>query len=125
MEPKKLELNNKSTSEFAVSRFFEGWKNRDFKEVNKYIQKTWLTNSQKDEFEKGLGHLELKDYHIYDKEVITDCREEIDFRADILFKGKIKNMYGKVNVICENAPYQPNPKGEWGINPISLLRWRT
>ena len=70
-----------------------------------------------------MGNVELKDFYLYDKEIITDCREEINFRAEVLFNGKLVNMYGKANTICEKAPYEPSPNGKWGVNPISILRW--
>jgi hypothetical protein len=124
MKLKELELDNEETSEFAVSKLFESWINKDFEEAEKYIQKTWLSHSHENEFKNMFGGFELTDFYIYDKETITDCREEVDFRVDVLFKGKIRSLYGKVNTIRENAPYEPSPDGEWGINPISLLRWR-
>jgi restriction endonuclease S subunit len=124
MKLKELELDNKSTPEFAVSRLFKNWKEKDFKKVNKYIQKTWLSNSHEKEFEKMFGGFELVDYCIIDKEEITDCRQEVDFRVDMIFRDKKITRYGKANTICETGPYNPSPDGKWGVNPISLLRWR-
>lgn len=124
MKLKELELANEATSEFAVSKLFECWKNKDFEEAEKYIQKTWLSSSHEDEFKNMFGGFELVDFYIYGKEVVTDCREEVDFRVDVLIRGKVKSLYGKVNTICELAPYEPSAEGQWGVNPISLLRWK-
>lgn len=118
-----LELDNEATSEYTVSKLFENWKNKDFKEVEKYIQKTWLFNSHEKEFEKMFGCFKLTDFHIYDKEIVTDCRHEVAFRVDMIFKGKQISRYGNANTICEKGLRMPDPKGKWGVNPISLLRW--
>lgn len=119
----KLNLDNKNTAEYMVSKLFEGWKAKDFKGINKYIQGTWLYHNSKKEFERVFGIYKLIDFYFYDKEIITNCRHEIDFRVDVILEDKTKSLYGKANVICETAPYGPSPKGKWGVNPISLLRW--
>jgi len=119
----ELDLQNKKTAEFALSQLFENWKSKDFKKLNKYVQKTWLLNGDKEEFKRMFGMFDLVDFYIYDKEVITDCRHEIDFRADVVFQNKKMSMYGKANTICEKALRTPSPDGKWGVNPISLLRW--
>lgn len=119
----ELDLKNKKTSEFTVSKLFECWKNKDFKEAEKYIQKTWLSNSHENEFEKMFGNLKLTDFYIYDKKIVTDCRHEVSFRVNMIFGGKEVTRYGNANTICETGKYAPNPEGDWGVNPISLLRW--
>ncbi len=119
----ELDLQNKKTSEFTVSKLFECWKNRDFKKAEKYIQKTWLSNSHENEFENMYGSFELTDFYIYDKEVVTDCRHEVSFRVNMFFRNKEIVRYGNANTICEIEKYTPSPKGKWGVNPISLLRW--
>jgi len=124
MKLAELELDNKTTAEYKVSEFFKCWIDRDFEKINEFIQGTWLYHHGEDGFEKMYGQFELTDFYIYDKEIITDCRQEVDFRADIVLGDKPKSMYGKANVICEEAPYKPTPDGEWGVNPLSLLRWQ-
>ena len=119
----ELNLKDKKTSEYTVSQLFANWIKKDFIKINKYIQKTWLNNEGKDGFKNMFGMIEVINYYIYDKEIITDCREEVDFRLDIIFRGKEVSMYGKANTICEIDSYQPSPKGQWGVNPISILRW--
>jgi len=120
----ELDLNNKKTSEFAVLKLFECWKNKKWKKVDKYLQKSWLKNSRDKEFKKMFSSFEVVDFNIMDKEIITDCREEVDFRVDMIFRNKQISRYGKANTIREEAPYKPSIKGEWGVNPISLLRWQ-
>lgn len=119
----ELDLNSKKSSEFAVSKLFECWKKKAFKKAEKYIQVTWLNNSHENEFENMFGCFELVDFNIMDKEVITDCRHEVAFRVDMIFKGKQITRYGNANTICEKGLRMPDPKGKWGVNPISLLRW--
>ena len=119
----KLDLNNKKTSEFAAFNLFKNWVNKDFKEINKYIQKTWLSNSHEEEFKKMFSMFELVDFNIMDKEIVTDCRHEVAFRVDMIFNGKQITRYGNANTICEKGLRMPDPKGKWGVNPISLLRW--
>ena len=121
----ELDLENQNTAEFAVSKFFESWVKKDYKNINNYIQKTFLNGHDKvfNTFEKIFGKVELSGFYIYDKEIVTNCREEVHFRADVLLNKKIVNMYGRANTICETAPYAPSPTGQWGVNPISILRW--
>jgi len=120
----ELDLDNKNTAEYMVSKLFESWKAKDFKGINKYIQGTWLYHNNKERFEKMFGIYKLIDFYIYDKEIITNCRHEVDFRVDVIFNDKTKSLYGKANVICETAPYEPSPNGKWGVNPLSLYRWQ-
>ena len=51
----ELDLQNKKTAEFALSQLFENWKSKDFKKLNKYVQKTWLLNGDKEEFKRMFG----------------------------------------------------------------------
>lgn len=115
---------DKNTAEYVVARLFENWIKKDWEEVNRYVQTTWLYRNGIDGFKNMFGSIDVAGYHIYGKEAVTDCRHEVDFRADIIFKGKVVMRYGKANCICETAEYTSGPKGIWGVNPISLLRWR-
>lgn len=120
----ELDLDDKNTAEYTVSKLFESWKAKDFKRINECIQGTWLYHNSEEGFGKMFGTFELVDFYIYDKEIITSCRHEVDFRIDVILNDKTKSLYGKANVICETAPYAPSPNGKWGVNPISLMRWR-
>ena len=44
------------------------------------------------------------------------------FGHDVLSKGKLKWIKGRVRVICEAGGFEPDPEGTWGVCPMS---WRT
>jgi len=120
----ELNLNDKNTAEYVVSEFFKCWLDKDFERARRYTQGTWRLGKDRGTLKELLSIYDLVGFYLYDKEVITNCRHEINFRAELLKGKKIINMYGKVNTIRETAPYMPNPKGIWGVNPISItLRW--
>jgi len=35
-----------------------------------------------------------------------------------------KRMYCTPMVICEKAPFTPDVKGKWGVNPISFMKMK-
>ena len=116
----EINLDDKNTAEYVVSEFFKCWVDKDFDKARQYTQRTWRLGKSKEALKELLGRYNLMEFCLYGKEVITDCRHEVIFRAELL-EG---NMYGKANVIRETEPYTPSPSGVWGVNPISIIsRW--
>jgi len=120
----ELNLKDKNNAEYAVDKFFGCWKAKDHKKALKYIQKTWLASGDNKRVESLFKTINLADYYLYDKEIVTDCRHEVNFRAMVLEGKKEINMYGKANVIREEKPFNPSANGKWGVNPVSIIyRW--
>jgi len=121
----EINIQDIKTPEYTVSQFFECWKEKN-KDIKDYIQKTYLTSYiNRSRIKEMLDNIDLIGYYLYDKDVITDCRHEVYFRAEIKKGKKTINMYGKANVICETEPLTPSVSGDWGVNPASiLLRWQ-
>jgi hypothetical protein len=38
--------------------------------------------------------------------------------------GQRRRVLMQASVLCESGPYEPDPDGEWGVNPTSLRRQR-
>jgi len=81
----------------------------------KYCQITWKNNNSKTKLNVLLQH-NIDSYEIISHEVI----EVVAIRV------KVRVVIGGVNhityamVIREKAPYKPDEKGKWGVNPISF-----
>ncbi len=105
----------------TLERFLKAWKAGNYLKIYKHSQVTWKSNHSKSDIEAMFMDNPIIDYCILDYQgVILPSREELII--------KVKNSQGrwsepiKVNVLCESAPYKPEPNGAWGVNPISILK---
>lgn len=64
----------------------------------------------------------LSHFELGRSDVISDCCEHVwfTFKTGVGLGGPRVEYWG--NVICETGPYQPDPSGDWGVNPVSVLR---
>jgi hypothetical protein len=95
--------------------FMTCWKDHNWSEMKKYIQKSQITEDIEEILENFFGHIFIKEYTITkDKtEKMIDTSDMKDYVVKIKAEsfGDLKRI---IRIICEN--------GEWGINPISGLR---
>jgi len=112
-------------------KYLSAWKKKDFNLMYEYCQKTWQYNNAikgkkwlKDIFEQW----QIKNYEITKENKISEVMIdfEIQIHSKFLLKGTKKTLNKKqiitTRLIKELAPYKPDEKGGWGINPISQLR---
>lgn len=113
--------------EKALNEFLQAWKNQDWNLMFKRSQITWQKNHPETEgiefLKCSFGFKDLQEWKIIEKNKISDvCYKitvEIKYRKPslIYIKRKVKAM-----LICEIEPYKTGVEGEFGINPISILK---
>jgi len=105
-----------------VKKFFELWNKGQFNEMIELLQKTWLSNHNWIEWSSN-NLKELKPV----KWRLGEIKRKGEYCQDVqvLLNYKIKSTKRRVNVkirtIKELAPHTPGD-GQWGINPVSLLK---
>ncbi len=111
--------------EWTLAKFFEAWEKRNWKAMVRFCQLSWVALPDDREATlslqfryKLLGAKILKTEKI--SEVTRDISVEIHYK-DIIIKKRTRR---KVRLICELAPMKPSPEGQWGVNPISMMRAR-
>lgn len=111
-----------------LRKYLKAYIKRDFKSMAKLTQITWASKSAnpKEEIEKMLGNMILIDFEIGDfiynkKEMAFDIPYIAKFKLDLPGE-KIKSYSCSAMIIKETNPYKPNVRGNWGVNPISMLR---
>ncbi len=108
-----------------LTEFLTAWKDSNFQAMFDACQETWKYNHQGSGivwFENWYGSKTLTYWDIIDSKisgVLCDIELKISYK-DFAFKGKYKTITARL--VCENAPYKPDITGNWGVNPISVLR---
>ena len=91
----------------------------------KYCQSTWLY-AHKDTALAVMQGL-LSAYHIrkwksVEDMVVGECCKDVKVQMKYSLHGKDYDKQITIRVICETEPYAPSKDGEWGINPVSILK---
>lgn len=119
MKPKTI-LNN----------YLKAYYKKDWGTMAKLSQITWASNCCKyepvEELKRSLGNILLLDYKVgnfiyNEKDVSFDISYTATFKLD-LPEEQAATYQCSAMVIKEEAPYKPSIKGQWGVNPISMLR---
>jgi hypothetical protein len=105
-----------------------------------HCQITWKSNNSKNK----LGYyqqIKVTNFDVGELEVINTgkaVKVRVEFDYQVLLKPGVKwldrkgnvidntpkRMFSLVNVICEKAPFTPDLKGTWGVNPISFMKMK-
>ena len=104
--------------EKSVDNFLRTWKKKDFSEMENFIQKTWLAGTQLMSLDI-FKNLDVRSWKIQKSVKIGEaCKDVI---VNVTFK---QNGKRKLNIrtLCEIAPYTPDLSGDWGVNPVSVMR---
>lgn len=112
-----------------LNNFLKAYYKKDWGTMANLSQITWASNCRREpkvELEKSLGNILLLDYKVgnfiyNEKDVSFDIPYTATFKLDLLDQ-KAATYQCSAMVIKEVAPYKPNIKGQWGVNPISMLR---
>ncbi len=111
------------SAERAFAEFLTAWKDEDWNRMAEFTQITWRS-IEPNPAQTMWGMYEVKD--LLGAEIVNVSKVSdscIDITATIYYRisqVEKKNITGRV--ICEIAPYTPNPGGDWGVNPDSTLR---
>jgi len=102
----------------VLERFLKYWKKRNYQRMYNLCQKTWVSKHTKGELMNMFKSVDLEDYNIL--EIEWDKPEIKKVKLGLKINGVYKITH--VNVICEIKAFKPSAKGNWGVNPISLLK---
>ena len=115
----------------ALDDFMQCWKVGNWAEALCYCQKTWVF-PQIGEGELWQSTKNLKEL-FHDKKLVkyqitNDCNviSTVCMEITVCFTyeaGDYNKTYTiPVKLIREKAPYTPSETGEWGVNPLSIIR---
>jgi hypothetical protein len=140
-----------NTPEWALGKWLTAWQARDWSAMAEHSQKTWVGKQQDPAamLEAMFNHSDLTaaemgrvERHKTDLQAMKQGKDgEAPFAA-LLNKPdggvcinaevtvKITLVYGENNeqvtikprLLCERGPYEPDPTGDWGVNPVSALK---
>jgi hypothetical protein len=110
----------------TLTSFLESWKTEDYRDMEKHVQLTWLDgrgNTCHEQLRRLFMHRQLESFEILEGIPGLNSNARIDFRVKVQFRGNnVPLILERAVVICEYGPYLPSEKGEWGVNPASVLR---
>jgi len=109
----------------TLTKFMNAWKDNNWSEMLKNTQKTWRSKENNNsELLKDWFYLkDLLTFKVLKIEAISNSCVDILLSISYIFSdSELKEMKIRARVICEIEPYKPSPTGEWGVNPIGILR---
>lgn len=110
--------------ERALSEFLLSWKNKDWTRMVKYTQITWRSNEKnpKEVLDAWFGFKDLIGAKITHKSEGNNVT--VDIAAEIYYTigANVETKKITARIIREKEPYKPSADGDWGINPISILK---
>lgn len=106
----------------ALQKFLEAWQQRDWAAMYSLSQKTWATRNDAAVLAGYFGKKDLERWSIGDAEMARPTVFRLPMTLTFKLDGQSFEVSASAMVLCEAGPYQPNPDGQWGINPISMLR---
>ena len=115
----------------ALDGFMQCWKDEEWEKALNHCQKTWVWPhiSENGLWESSENLKEL----FYDKKLVkyqitNDCNVIstvcMEITVYLTYEGvdSHKTHMIPVKIIKEKAPYVPSESGEWGVNPLSIIR---
>ena len=108
--------------ENTVSKFMETWRKKDFSKMRSHLQKTYLDGPEIMDLAESLGDIDIKSWKIMKSARIGQTCKDVTVNVVFGQNGTTNKRRLKIRVICETAPYQPSLLGDWGVNPISVMR---
>jgi len=108
-----------------LTNFMNAWKANNWSEMLKYTQKTWRSKENNNsELLKNWFYLkDLLTFKILKINQISESCVDVLLSIRYVFgDSKLKETKIRARVICEIEPYKPGKDGEWGVNPLSILR---
>lgn len=112
-DPRTPELKAKD----ALREFLEAWKAISLKKMHHETQKTYKVGHTVNNL-KSIVPGRIKAYKIMQAIEVTST--VFDIKVQVKLGGAFKIVTARM--ICEIEPFKPSELGEWGVNPISLLK---
>lgn len=104
------------------NRFMNKWKDGDYKGLKDLVQKTW--GSKQDDIAESLKDMlnKIEDFEIISIKYNAEANEILGKKIFADAMVKIDNRKVKIRLVREKGAYKPSEEGDWGVNPISILR---
>lgn len=104
--------------ENIITEFCKAWRSLNYAKMYDLCQKTWKSNHTKADLKKLIvGRIKG---HVIQSSTIQSNNCIGDTELKVKINKKVKQI--KVRCIKELGARKPSVDGEWGINPISLIR---
>jgi hypothetical protein len=114
-------------AEKTINNFFVCWQEQRWYDMAGICQKSWAHSRNKEE------KIEMLKDFFADKELQSFKINKISKHSSVMIEASVKIKYRSVfskmirrivhcRCICELSPFRPSISGQWGINPISVLR---
>jgi len=120
----KVDSYPAGSAERAFAEFLTAWKDKDWDRMAEFTQITWRSNEENpaEMLNAVYGFKDLLGAEIIRKEE-WGSDAAVKITATIYYRiAQVEKKTITAMVICETAPYEPNPEGKWGVNPISTMR---
>ncbi len=103
--------------------------NKQWSAMVSVSQTTWRATRDNpvEEIEALLGWMNLMKFRVFafypvhhesiPKGTMLDAKCFVEYRT---LAGKMEQRNVLIRLACESDTYKPDPKGEWGVNPISM-----
>lgn len=101
-----------------LKTFLNHWITGEWEDAFKGCQKTWADKKSCDDLQSLLPN-DLQSFDIISFTNLGNVRYEIKVKLTFASGNSSIRV---ANMICETGPYQPAPYGQWGVNPVSILR---
>jgi len=109
-----------------MENFLEAWKNEDWYGMWKSTQKTWRSKegNNAERLYNFFGHKELESYEIKGMNEVSNCCVDIEVSISYFVAAEMKTQIATITprLLNEIKEYTPSVDGEWGVNPISMLK---
>lgn len=105
----------------VVQAFFEAWVERDFEAMLDICQTTWADKPWASRARlENMFSLDITGFVLAEPDVRRDgVVVDVPVRV-VVGPGRTADLVARV--LCERAPMRPDPEGEWGVNPVSVIR---
>ena len=109
-----------------LEKFMEAWKNEDWNGMWKNSQKTWRSKEENnaERLFDLFGHKKLESYEIKGMNEVSDCCVDIEVSIKYSVEEGTKTQIATIRprLLNEIKEYTPSVDGEYGVNPISMLK---
>lgn len=121
MESKKVKKEEKKLDGIQTMHKFikelQAVKDGDFSKVIPFTQITWRETSEVPAIDSSLELLAER----LKGSISVKIKKQLSYNCLILELRTNTGIYSS-KVICETAKHKPDPKGEWGVNPLSFYK---
>jgi len=106
----------------TIEKFMSAWKNGEYKELHQLCTKTYKVGNTSKQLEAILNQ-NITSFKVGKAEKSTDVVYDVEI--SVRTKGMRKKAKSKTitaRLVKESKPFRPSETGEWGVNPISVLK---